>query len=92
MKEENTLTATDTILTMLDDVHEMMRQGKESSLIIQYDPDDSHLRVELYDRRGECYAFCMSPAADIESNLEEFARLKHVWAINEQRYRIQQSK
>lgn len=88
MKETNQPTDSGTIRAMLDDVHEMQYKGKESALSIHYDPDDSTLRVELYDRRGERYAFCMSPAADIESNLEEFARLKHTWAINEQQYRL----
>lgn len=90
MKEENTLTDPRAILTMLDDAHEMQYQGKASSLAIHYYPDDGTLRVQLYDRRGERYAFCMSSAADIESNLEEFARLKHTWAINEQQYRQEQ--
>lgn len=90
MKETNQPTDPRVILTMLDYVHEMQYKGKASSLAIHYYPDEDTLRVQLYDRRGERYAFCMSSAADIESNLEELARLKLIWAINEQQYRRKQ--
>lgn len=89
MKETNQPTDPGVIRTMLDDVHEMQYKGKASSLAIHYYPDDGTLRVQLYDRRGDRYAFCMSSAADFDSNLTEFARLKHTWAINERQLQQQ---
>lgn len=67
------------ILAYLAQVQGMQIAAKHVTLVIEYGPQECYFRVQLYDQRGERYAFCIAHSLPEEENKSENQRLTNVY-------------